>query len=457
MSEKPLENRPASEIIQSNIDFIQKLTGREKIGADKAGRLYQISGFGFINIFLKNTKDLSYVVQQTLQEMAANRTFVVEESSEKFKQIVSYLSQINAISPSAQQVVLETFYRNRLERLKESLPELVAQATVSIEMSCDPLVSTQRKAQIMPKPTTGGTSGSYFIKDLDGNTIGVFKPMDEEVFMPNNPMGKAQPYHSTIDLRMGPRTGHQQGSSWTKEVGAYLVDRGEHANVPYTTPLTVPFPIRRGNTQIISKTGSIQEFKRGVPAEELKTEEIESIPIAQSQKIALLDLLIGNSDRNLGNMLWDRDGQELIPIDHGLCLLDSLDWQRIPRSETSCAWIVWPQMKQPVDPSLVKWIQNFDIEQKQKELAEAGISESSLREFTTRAIFLKAALEKGLNLYEIGILSMENAESGRQCPLDHICRLALNEFIEKYGENVENKEEEFYTIFNQQLNEYLNK
>jgi hypothetical protein len=264
---KPTNDRFNHQINAENIDFLQKLTGKEQIGVDQSGRLYQLKGFSQISsLFISKIKvdsKLNDVIQSSLKEMAENQRFTVEKSSEKFKEIISYLTDINAISNTSRDQVMETFYHTRLNLLRESHPELVAQATVSIEMSYDPLISARRKAEVMPIPTTGGTSGSYFIKNLDGNKIGVFKPMDEEVFMPNNPVGKTSSYNENEPKRIGPRMGHEQGSSWKKEIFSYLIDKGEHANVPFTTELSVPFPLRRGSSQMTLKKGSIQEFNQG--------------------------------------------------------------------------------------------------------------------------------------------------------------------------------------------------
>jgi hypothetical protein len=156
-------------------------------------------------------------------------------------------------------------------------------------------------------------------------------------------------------------------------------------------------------------------------------------------------------------MLWDSTNETLIPIDHGLSLLDSLDWKQSPMSETSGEWLAWPQIQESMDPSVVDWIRNLDIDQTSEELADVGMSETSLREFKMRAIFLKTAIDRGVGLYDIGKMCMQNETEGTLCRLDNIIFLALSDFIDKYGENVENKDEEFYNIFYQRITEQLNK
>lgn len=43
--------------------------------------------------------------------------------------------------------------------------------------------------KITPKLTEDGTSGSYFLENIDRNNVAIFKPLDEEPYTPNNPKG----------------------------------------------------------------------------------------------------------------------------------------------------------------------------------------------------------------------------------------------------------------------------
>ena len=40
-----------------------------------------------------------------------------------------------------------------------------------------------------PELTFGGTSGTYLLKSANDEKVAIFKPIDEEVFAPNNPRG----------------------------------------------------------------------------------------------------------------------------------------------------------------------------------------------------------------------------------------------------------------------------
>ena len=67
------------------------------------------------------------------------------------------------------------------------------------------------------------------------------------------------------------------------------------------------------------------------------------------QKIALLDLRILNDDRNDENILYFKKNKniQLIPIDHGLSLPDSL-----AVCDVNLCWLFWKQVKNPICPEL---------------------------------------------------------------------------------------------------------
>ena len=91
------------------------------------------------------------------------------------------------------------------------------------------------------KPTLAheGTSGSYILKGPgdDSNELGVFKPIDEEPFAPNNPRGMQAPFGSETC-----RPGVKSGESTLREVYAYLLDHDGFAGVPLTTFVEVSHP-----------------------------------------------------------------------------------------------------------------------------------------------------------------------------------------------------------------------
>ena len=118
--------------------------------------------------------------------------------------------------------------------------------------------------------------------------------------------------------------------------------------------IQVPFRQSPKNPDVIMKEGSFQFFASGVPVENLTKMEIAEIPVKQVQFIGAFDIALGNADRNDGNLLWDKMGQQLTPIDHGLILLDSLDWTEhvASISETNSYLLTWDQCQMPIDPDV---------------------------------------------------------------------------------------------------------
>ena len=84
-----------------------------------------------------------------------------------------------------------------------------------------------------------GTSGAYVLKGPgdDSSALGVFKPIDEEPFAPNNPRGMQASFGSETF-----RPGVKSGESTIREVTAYLLDHSGFAGVPLTTFVEVSHP-----------------------------------------------------------------------------------------------------------------------------------------------------------------------------------------------------------------------
>jgi hypothetical protein len=79
------------------------------------------------------------------------------------------------------------------------------------------------------------------------------------------------------------------------------------------------------------------------------------------QRIAILDIRLCNLDRNSSNMVVRQDPRtralSLIPIDHGLCLPDCIEinWY-------SWEWLKYPQIKLPILPHLVEYVNSLDVD-----------------------------------------------------------------------------------------------
>ncbi|KAK2663463.1 hypothetical protein Ddye_002037 [Dipteronia dyeriana] len=151
----------------------------------------------------------------------------------------------------------------------------------------------------------------------------------------------------------------------------------------------------------ISKIASLQQFiPHDFDASDYGT---SSFPVAAVHKIGILDIRIFNTDRHAGNLLVrkldgvGRFGQvELIPIDHGLCLPESLE-------DPYFEWMHWPQASIPFSEDELDYIKNLDpvhdSEMLRTELPM--IREACLHVLVLCTIFLQEAADFGLCLAEM--------------------------------------------------------
>ena len=85
-----------------------------------------------------------------------------------------------------------------------------------------------------PRLTDDGTSGTYLMRNQRKKIIGVFKPVDEEAFAPNNPRGNVGPFGNETF-----KPGVLSGEATVREVAAYLIDDQGFSGVPPTTMLQI--------------------------------------------------------------------------------------------------------------------------------------------------------------------------------------------------------------------------
>jgi len=425
-----------------NIQVIANLEVNERLQVDKKGRLKVATGLSkLVGSIIKN---IPKETEQATVDLAKRDFEKIEFGTDEYINFQKRLSALHIVSQGKQEEIAFIWYDRRFQNLVESgVKDRVAEAIVTAEICEDKSISEASKAPLLPEATEGGTSGSYFLKNRAGKKIGVFKPQDEEIFMPNNPRGHEAKY---FEERLGPRSGHIQGTSFLKEIAAYSIAKGLFDHVPLTTKLEIPFRQKPNSDSVIHKRGSFQAFAEGEPIEVLKTEQIRDMPVKEVQKMALFDLMVGNSDRNMGNALYDSNEGVLTPIDHGLVFLDSLDWMGgFPISELNCQWVVWPQVRVPLDSELRESFLNYDLEKKCQDLGALEISEGSIREHKIRIIFLREALAKDLTLAKIAQLCTQTEEdSDRPNFLEAIVREVMYSLLD---EDLASDEEEFFRRF----------
>ncbi|KAG8383002.1 hypothetical protein BUALT_Bualt05G0138500 [Buddleja alternifolia] len=296
--------------------------------------------------------------------------------------------------------------------------QLVKEIVKGIKNGVDPILAK------------GGLGGAYYFRNVRGESVAIVKPTDEEPFAPNNPKGFIGKALGQPGLKRSVRV----GETGFREVAAYLLDYDHFANVPPTALVKITHSIfnvndgvngnkPQNNKRLVSKIASFQQF---IPHDfDASDHGTSSFPVSAVHRIGILDIRILNTDRHAGNLLvrkLDGVGQfgqvELIPIDHGLCLPESLE-------DPYFEWIHWPQASIPFSDDELEYIANLDpfrdSEMLRSELPM--VRDACLRVLFLCTIFLKEAAAYGLCLAEIGEMMTREFRSGEEEPseLEFIC------------------------------------
>ncbi|XP_009381646.2 phosphatidylinositol 4-kinase gamma 6 [Musa acuminata AAA Group] len=268
---------------------------------------------------------------------------------------------------------------------------------------------------VEPIPVHSGLGGAYYFRNVRGECVAIVKPTDEEPFAPNNPKG----FTGKALGRPGLKRSVRVGETGFREVAAYLLDYDHFANVPPTVLVKVTHSVFHVNEGVncnasgkavdkkrsaVSKIASFQQF---IPHDfDASDHGTSSFPVAAIHRIGILDIRIFNTDRHGGNLLvrklegvTGRVGAqtELVPIDHGLCLPESLE-------DPYFEWIHWPQASIPFSEDELKYIADLDPvkDSEMLRMELPMIREACLRVLILSTIFLKEAAAFGLCLAEIG-------------------------------------------------------
>lgn len=302
---------------------------------------------------------------------------------------------------------------NRYTKMKPLVKDIVK----AIKIGVDPVL------------VHGGLGGAYYFRNSRGESVAIVKPTDEEPFAPNNPKGFVGKALGQPGLKRSVRV----GETGFREVAAYLLDFEHFANVPPTALVKITHSIFNVNDgvngnkphkkKLVSKIASFQQF---IPHDfDASDHGTSSFPVSAVHRIGILDIRIFNTDRHAGNLLVrkldgvGRFGQvELIPIDHGLCLPETLE-------DPYFEWIHWPQASIPFSEDELEYIENLDpvreCEMLRMELPM--IREACLRVLVLCNIFLKEAAAFGLCLAEIGEMMSREFRRGEEEPseLEVVC------------------------------------
>ncbi|PKI69869.1 phosphatidylinositol 4-kinase gamma 5-like [Punica granatum] len=310
------------------------------------------------------------------------------------------------------------------------------------------------KNGIDPVPVHGGLGGAYYFRNCHGENAAIVKPTDEEPYAPNNPKGFVGKALGQPGLKRSVRV----GETGYREVAAYLLDFDHFANVPFTAIVKVSHSIFNVNDGVkggknplssrqVSKIASLQQF---IPHDcDASDHGTSSFPVSDVHRIGILDIRILNTDRHAGNLLVRKpDGAgnfsqvELVPIDHGLCLPESLE-------DPYFEWIHWPQASIPFSEDELRYIENLDPirDSEMLRMELPMIREACIRVLVICTIFLKEAASFGLCLAEIGeMISREfRGHDEKPSELEFICieaRMLLDKRETAVSEEVASEENE---------------
>ncbi|KAJ4785720.1 phosphatidylinositol 4-kinase gamma-like protein [Rhynchospora pubera] len=296
------------------------------------------------------------------------------------------------------------------------------------------------KSGVDPVPVSSGLGGSYYFRGINGENLAIVKPTDEEPFAPNNPKGFVGKTLGEPGLKRSVRV----GETGFREVAAYLLDHENFANVPPTALVKITHPIFHlngdnhhkafGNAGTC-KIASLQQFvPHNYDASDYGT---SGFPVSAVHRIGILDIRILNTDRHGGNVLvrniysgvGDFGGSaELLPIDHGLCLPETLE-------DPYFEWIHWPQASVAFSEEELKYISNLDPEKDCKLLQKEipMIREACLRVLVLCTNFLKISAELGFSLSQIGAMMSREFKGSEEEPseLELICMEARGAISEQ--------------------------
>ncbi|RDX76309.1 Phosphatidylinositol 4-kinase gamma 7, partial [Mucuna pruriens] len=433
--DSPVQTQMAVAVIRSSP------LGREYHGKQPAGRrrVFVQTEKGCVLGMELDRSDNAHTVKRRLQ-LALN--VPVEESSLTFGDIVlkNDLSAVRNDSPllltrnlmhrSSSTPCLSPTGRDIQQRDKSGPIEILGQSK-QFDRIKDMIKDIKKaiKMGIDPIPVHSGLGGAYYFRNSKGDSVAIVKPTDEEPFAPNNPKGFVGKALGQPGLKRSVRV----GETGFREVAAYLLDYDHFANVPPTALVKITHSVFNVNDgvngnnlwrkRLVSKIASFQQF---IPHDfDASDHGTSSFPVASVHRIGILDIRILNTDRHAGNLLVRKlDGigsfgqVELIPIDHGLCLPETLE-------DPYFEWIHWPQASIPFSEDELAYIEDLDpyrdCDMLRMELPM--IREACLRVLVLCTIFLKEAAAFGLCLAEIGEMMTREFRSDEEEPseLEVVC------------------------------------
>lgn len=399
---------------KQNLKLLFRSANKEWLGANRSGKLEILESrrqkifFSIKNFLLAGAlqKRVEKVVLYSCVGLSlelynpferARLKFFLRKKLALLNRLLDYVRVINGrtIDLSSLKQHADAYHRSSLNQdriihtmhlavRKQKLSNSVKEAKKALKKGLYPILVTQ------------GLSGSYWMRGTERTIIGLFKPFDEELHAPNNPSGSR--CRGALGLRKS-RSGCRVGEAAHHEVGAFLVDAffgfGIVPRTFYASFTHHMFYLTRENRManwrpLKTKYGSFQEYIQGfVSAGHLSREERGAIPLEEFQLLVLLDVILGNTDRHINNILCGENG--LAAIDHGLCFPDR------HRQLSYWYWSYFSQGDQPFYRPMIDLLNTFPYQELAYTLkAKCHISPNSLHRMRERVALFAAAINNGL-------------------------------------------------------------
>lgn len=313
------------------------------------------------------------------------------------KRHLDYVKKVNGKlwDQSKIQIHMDVFERNSLGQAK-----VIETMHLAVQRQTEPEIIKEAKAALIkglhPILITQGVSGAYWMRGVNRQILGLFKPFDEEIHAPHNPIGPR--FQGALGLRKT-RRGCRVGESAHHEVGAFVVDeffgfgivpKTYYAQFSHQTFFNAREDRFSAQRATKTKMGSFQEFVSGfVPVNQLSREERTAIPLDEFQLLVVLDVILGNTDRNIGNILFG--DEKVAAIDHGLCFPDRDD------EFSFWYWRYFDQGKQPLLQTIVDLLNHFPFDELGIKLRKkCFISINALQKLRERVVLFTEAVNAGL-------------------------------------------------------------
>ncbi len=264
----------------------------------------------------------------------------------------------------------------------------------------DPLEGEIISLDTSNKESAKGVSSTFFLVDTGlQKKHSVIKPAIGMIADLHRPLRLGIPYHEMVV--------REQVAS---VVATDLLSVGIDARLPKTTAVQIlsdKFPtIANYDESVgpISLTCSMQEFVPNTGSvETLSSAEKEAIPPLEIRTLAILDILLNNTDRREANTLIGKDGH-LIPIDHSLTLSkDLIDKPRF-------FWLTLSSAKTHFSPREKAAIARLDWNTMRSHLLEEipGLDSKILEMANTTLEFLKIGAALDLTPFELGSFMLKS-------------------------------------------------